>query len=301
MKLPNNDNIVFNETEHSYFSKSKNNYLIGVTSLMAKHGLGGNYDNIPKGILDNAIKRGKDIHADVQIGELTGNYATEEGYNFRLLKGANDIKVVKNEYLVSDNEMLATMIDIVCEIGGEVVLADIKTTYSFNKEYLQWQLSLCAKLFEEQTGIEVDKLYGIWLRGHKCKLIQIQRLPDETVLALLDAEKNGLIYQPKEITLSLDTSIAIAELSNIEMFIVEQELLLKDLKEKKERMCSIIETSFEENDVKKWETDTVKITRVLPTTSTTFDSKKLLEEHPEFKGKYDKISNKKGFIKITLK
>ncbi|MCI1819859.1 MAG: YqaJ viral recombinase family protein [Carnobacterium maltaromaticum] len=68
-------------------------------------------------------------------------------------------------------------------------------------------------------------------------------------------------------------------------------------KELKEELYS----KMEENDIKKFETELLTITRVLPTTSKTIDSAKLKKENPDLFETYSKVSNKKGYVKITAK
>ena len=43
------------------------------------------------------------------------------------------------------------------------------------------------------------------------------------------------------------------------------------------------------------------ITKINPTTTKNVDSKKLKEELPEIYDKYTKVSNKKGYVKITVR
>ncbi len=71
----------------------------------------------------------------------------------------------------------------------KISLGDIKTTASLDREYLSWQLSIYAYLFELQNPlIKVDKLFGIWLRGNKSELVEIERKPDAEVKRLLECE-----------------------------------------------------------------------------------------------------------------
>jgi len=76
-----------------------------------------------------------------------------------------------------------------------VLLADYKTTHGLNYEYLQWQLSIEAFLFEKQTGLSVVRLVAVHLPKPvddvcDASFTDIQRLPNEYVTALLDAYKS---------------------------------------------------------------------------------------------------------------
>ena len=57
---------------------------------------------------------------------------------------------------------------------------------------------------------------------------------------------------------------------------------------------------MEEHNVKSWSGSKVKLTRVLPTESETFDSKALKEAEPEVYKKYIKKTKRAGSLKVTL-
>ena len=104
-------------------------------------------------------------------------------------------KAFANEYTVSDNEYFASNIDCVWEKADKISLGDIKTTLHLDEEYLSWQLSIYAYLFEFQNPlIKVDKLFGIWVRGDKHELVEIPRKPDEEVKKLMECEMKGEQY-----------------------------------------------------------------------------------------------------------
>ena len=66
-------------------------------------------------------------------------------------------------------------------------------------------------------------------------------------------------------------------------------------------MRDAIYDAMEANDAKEFDGDLIKITRVLPTTRTTFDSKKFQEERPKTYAKYLKTGKVKGSIRIAVK
>ena len=57
---------------------------------------------------------------------------------------------------------------------------------------------------------------------------------------------------------------------------------------------------MEEHNVKSWTGSKIKLTRVLPTESETFDSKAFKEAEPELYKKYVKKSKRAGSLKVTL-
>ena len=67
------------------------------------------------------------------------------------------------------------------DIGDKLALADVKTTSTLNKEYLTYQLNLYRIGFEQCFEMDIEKLFGIHLREHKRKLVEI---PIDELLAM---------------------------------------------------------------------------------------------------------------------
>jgi hypothetical protein len=59
--------------------------------------------------------------------------------------------------------------------------------------------------------------------------------------------------------------------------------------------------AMEQYGVKTFENDMLSVTYVAPTTRTTIDSTKLKKDMPEIAEKYQKVSDIKASIKITVK
>ena len=114
IQLNQNTRVSFESITHSYLLDNEI-YLMGVTSLMRKHGLSPNYDNIPPEVLQRAAERGSKVHQDIE------DYCNgKEVVMTPSLKAyiSCGVKAIANEYLVSDNEIVASSIDIVADAGG---------------------------------------------------------------------------------------------------------------------------------------------------------------------------------------
>ena len=84
--------------------------------------------------------------------------------------------------------------------------------------------------------------------------------------------------------------------------VLEKELTrLNDMEKEAKSQREILYGLMDNVGVKTIVTNNLMITKVNPTTSKTIDSKKLKEELPEIYDKYTKISNKKGYVKITVR
>lgn len=187
--------VVFNEDEHNYSIDGK--FLSGITSIISKYICPNKYDNIPAYILERAKEHGSLVHKQLQM-EYAAFPVSEpepEITAWRKLVEYYGIVPVETEYLVSDENAIASSIDLVARrdatLPNCVDLIDYKTTSKLDKEYLAWQLSIYAYLFERQNpDLRVDCLYAAHLRKDKGELFTIDRIADEHVESLLTAYVN---------------------------------------------------------------------------------------------------------------
>ena len=83
--------------------------------------------------------------------------------------------------------------------------------------------------------------------------------------------------------------------------IVRVENEMKKLKEYQDNYKTILLEKMEEYDVKEIDIPEMKITRKLPTTRETLDSKSLKKDMPEIYDEYVRISDVKGSVTIKVK
>ena len=188
MRLKRINSVMFDEFTHSYICGNK--LLTGVTSLMRKHGLSPDYSGIPESVLESAAAKGTAIHQLIEDYDNGKTVAVDENLSaYAALK----LDVHCSEYLVSDEDMVASFID---KVFTDCSLADVKTTSEVHKRSVAWQLSIYAYLFERQNpSKKVPHIYCIHVRDGKAKLIELARIPDEQVEALFQAEREGRIYE----------------------------------------------------------------------------------------------------------
>lgn len=121
--------------------------LIGVTSLIKKHSLAEGYDGINPVTLRVAAEIGTAAHRYIE------SYCNGEAVvELPLLKSfqKQNIRVVETEYLMSDNETVASSMDLLAEVEGEpdtYDIIDIKRTEKVHYDSLQWQLGFYKWLF----------------------------------------------------------------------------------------------------------------------------------------------------------
>ena len=290
--------IVFDPEYHRYYLGHQE--LKGITGVIGRYLFPNKYKYVPKRILDAAKERGSAIHKaceDYNKFPVVYDDKLLELRNYVKLLDDNGIKPLEAEYVVSDNETHATAIDMV-DFNHNIY--DIKTTSVLDKSYLSWQLSICAHFFELQNpGVNAGKLYAIWLKDDKSKLIEVDRIPSEIVASLLEADSqnaewtNPLIID--EIAIPNEESVIM-----LENAIVEMETRLKEYKELKKDFEENIKEYMISLNLPKLESDRIRITYVAPTTATTFNGEQFKADHPETYAKYLKTSPRRGYVKTTL-
>lgn len=190
MKL-NQSSVVFNQHAHTYTLNGKT--LSGVTSLLNRQLFKDKYTGISEEMLAKAASRGSLIHETIElVDELGVSSDMPEVIAYLDIKSKNNLCTLENEYLVSDNEHIASSIDLVFD---DCSLADIKTTSKLDKEYVSWQLSIYAYLFELQNPtLKVNKLFAIWLpkpQYGKPALVEVERIPNDIIELLIECDKRG--------------------------------------------------------------------------------------------------------------
>lgn len=293
MKLIPTTRVDYDDLTHSYLLDGEF-YLMGVTSLMKKHGLSPNYSNLNPAVLEKAAERGTKGHKWIEEYCKKGKRA-----NSKIIKEFKkfNLKVLKNEFLISDEQIVASMIDIILE---DYSIIDIKFTSQLHTKAVQWQLSIYAYLLEWYYGIKVPKLYALhYNKENEASLIEIDRLPNAQVLELFQAEREGRIYEELP-TPTASSDKAVMELWNITNYIDGLKKQIKEAEERQKALQDAFLEKMEESGTKSIVTDFCKITYVAASTREGVDSKLLKAEKPELFEQYKKITTVKPSVRITI-
>ena len=139
----------------------------------------------------------------------------------------------------------------------------------------------------------------------KFNLKEIERKPDASVEELLKCEEIGVAYVDdtnEELTLpQVFSPDEITLLKDLERGLEQVEITKKALESQIQDFRDRLYNAMFEKKVKKFETDNMTYTLVSPTTSERFDSKKFKTDHPELAEKYITTSERKGYLKVTIK
>nr|DAR50693.1 MAG TPA: exonuclease [Caudoviricetes sp.] len=294
--------IIFDPEAHEYLligEDFSSTVYSGVTSILKQVLFPNKYKDVDADVLERAAARGTRIHELCQASDTrpTEPQEGDERYvsevtNYELLKESNGITMIANEYLVSrDDWGIASQIDCVDSEGN---LYDIKTTYRLDAEYVSWQLSFYAEMFEAQNPtLKAGKLYAIWLRGTESKLVEVPRKTPEQIEQVINAWRAGE-------TLTTTDGDDIDRLVAIEEQIAILKDSLSELETKRTQALEPIQAKMIEDGVKSVDNPRIKITLVADSTSTRFDSKRFKADHSDLFEEYSTETTRAGYIKTTL-
>lgn len=331
--------VVFNEETHRYLRGDAE--LSGITGLIHAVLLLGVYpdasDYVKKVQIPKAGYYGTCVHKAIQAWDELGIELTQfpekehptagilpsqdvsaELAYYRKVKPRN-VKTVASEFTV-DYLNFASQIDCIwCDNEGGIYLVDHKTNnldyYPGGadglKEYLSWQLSCYAVMFEKQTGKKVKGLLGNWVRKGAGELWRIERKPDELVQKLLSTDimpdGNGrFVYINQEMQVYAEKVEEVKPTESDSSLVVPSDVVTaiatllkaeKAAKAMKEKLRELMEDA----GVSKWECDQFTATIGKASESTTFDSKAFQADHPDLYKQYLKKTTRKGSFTQKLK
>ena len=270
--------VVFNQEYHTY---SLNGITLnGITGLIKSQLFPNLYKDIPQYVLDKAAERGTMVHESIELFDagFEPKDTTPELENYKRIKRENELTTITNEYIVTDKEHFASAIDLVLCKGEDIILADIKTTYTLDKEYVRWQLSIYAYLFELQNpDLKVSKLYALWLRDDKSEFAEVKRVEIDTIKGLLQCEIDGRKFNaPANKADNMPSEIKQAEKAIYHLI-----TQIKELDAQKKELSKGLLKLMQDNDVKTYKGEHITLSRKAASTREDIDKKKLKDEYPE--------------------
>lgn len=304
------------EKKHHVYSVNGEIASISVTELLAKHGLAPDYSGINKQKLRESADKGKEVHKDLE------NVLNEAGYKPKTEQGKQFAEWVKNnldcgvgEQMLAyekDGMIIAGTADVmgISKDRKFVIIGDHKNTAKFHREYVTWQVSL-LDYFARKLGKE--KINGKILNWKGAKefycfhydpqtgnmtVYELEKIDDQEIEKLLDCEYKGEIYQRPVLVVDKELQ---QQFEQAEQFLIEKEREFKQAeataKEIREKLCK----TFEEQGIKSWETDKLKVTYVAPIERISVDSKKLKDKFPQVYTECQKIAKVKSQIRVKVR
>lgn len=285
--------IRFDAIEHTYTAPD-GRQLSGITGLLKERlGLGA-YVGVDKEVLQRAAERGSEVHRLCEEWDTIGYYpeGNADAEAYISLQAKEGLLHVCSEYLVSDGHTYASPIDKVFKRGQVYDLADIKTTYRLDREYVSWQLSVYAYFFEMQNPhLNIGNLYAIHLRNGKAKMVAVERKPKDQVIKLLytqepmDSDPYAMPSRWMDREAEYLTFANLAEVYRKKAEAIKAEML----------------ADMEACGASRWESPCLQVVRREGSKRRVVDSKRLEADHPTIYAEYSKESENKASITIKIK
>lgn len=307
--------VLFIEDRHEYWNGIDR--LEGVTSILKKVLFPSKYADIDPAVLANAASRGTAIHNALQAYDMSAqmDFSSEYSQDIRecatLWAGSypSRPKTLACEYLVSNEQDIASKVDIVAvDDKGHITLADIKTTSTYDPEYLSWQLSVYAYLFERQNPkLKANNLVAYWF--HKVdgkwqyEQKDVERKTDEEVEQLFDWWRKGEVHEAVYVPEVLTEATLPAQVIDIAQMYADLEEGIKQLTATKDEFRAGLLVLMNEYGIEKLSIadGRIQVTKVAATTRTSFDATRFKQENQQLYKQYEKTAQVKETIKITIK
>ena len=328
---------VFDEASHTY--RLGDEELSGITGLIRSVLLLGTYPDANDYAKNVSIPRagyfGSCVHRSIQAYEDLGVDLTEfpemphptadtlpaqdvslELASYKAMKPAN-MTTIASEFLISYGKFASSVDAVWVDDEDKIYLVDHKTNNldyypggeNGLKEYLSWQLSCYAVMFEQQTKLPVAGLRANWLRHGDAKHWEIERKPDADVLNLLSTEivktDDGFAYLNTDMQVIApevtEVTVATSKDLAVPVDIIDAITALLRAEKAAKKMKDMLREMMEAASITKWECDTFTATIGKASETTTFDSKAFAADHPELYQQYLKTTTRKGSFTQKLK
>ena len=300
--------VVFNEEDHTYYLPEKDKYLSGITGMLERQLFPDTYTGIPETIIKQAAEYGTQVHQSIEDFDMEWtNDGTQEVVDYINLTTENGLVHETSEYLITDGTNYASMIDKVYRVDETSFdIGDIKTYGVMTpdkREKARWQLSVYAYLFELMNKkAKVRRIFILHIRNkakkdgtfnHISDFIELVRIPSEIVKELLLADSKGEQFSnPYSIPEDIKSQESV--IRKLIQVKTDAETRLNSIKA---RILSMMEAQ----DIKSWATDTMRITRKLPTTRSSFSLADFKEAHSDIDIEpYMRTSQVAGSLTITI-
>lgn len=306
--------IEFEEKNHLY---TVNGEIAGisVTELLAKHGLAPKYSGVDKKKLRESSSQGKEVHKDLENIFNKADYTpiTEQGKHFNSWVKENIDCGVGEQMLAYEYNglIIAGTADVMAiKKDRTLIIGDHKNTAQFHREYVSWQVSLldyfARKLGKEKVngdllawkGAKEFYCFHYNPKSGEMKVYELEKVPDEEIERLIDAEYKGEIYQRQVLVVDKELQEQFEKAENL---LIQKEKEYKEAELTAKRIREELCLKMEQQGIKSWETDNLKVTYVAPVDRLSVDSKKLKEKYPQIYTECQKMSQIKSSVRITLK
>ena len=212
--LPNNEKVTFSPEDHKYTVRGIE--VPSVTTVL-KYLYGDTYSAVKPDLLQRSSEYGTKVHnelqtlieirrdADIDVLPLC---TTQETTNFfTKVEPIYHIKPLSLEKVIvlyndAGEPVAAGRFDLLCEVSGELTLADFKTTSTIHRQLVTGQLNMYLRAARQCGYIDTEdiKLGVVHLSGEKCRYIPIDRMGEgffKKVFEKLEENKKDVLENEK--------------------------------------------------------------------------------------------------------
>lgn len=293
----NDSGILFDAESHTYCTKD-GEVLHGITGRLKERAFPDEYKDVPEEVLQRAAIKGTRIHNILELYDEVGLITDECQELQNYMKAQTEFPFLANhlqsEYLITDGEQYASAIDKVYIEDDGVILGDVKTTYHLNEDYVSWQLSIYAYFFNLiNPNIEVKKLYALWFREDKYKVVEVERKSIEDVKKLL--------YTEEALPVTIVDEEMMPDINRTEAAIIEYKEAMEFCKAQYDKLKDGILAIMVANNIKKYDGQKISITRKCEGERASFDSKAFKADHPDMYEQYMVKSKTPSSVIVKIK
>lgn len=307
--------IEFEENEHIY-SVNGEIATISVTELLRKHGIAPNYSFANSETLQRASEIGTAVHKDLENVLNLADYEPQTMQGEQFKEWAEKFKwAVGEQKLAYVHEESGVIISGTADVigvtkNGEYVLGDHKNTNTFHRNYVTWQVNILDWIARQLNGRKVngvmldwkgaDRFYCYHYNPNTCemKVYELEKISDKEIERLIECEIKGEIYQQPMLIIENELR---EQVDKAEQYLQTIETQYKQAKATAEQLRNQLLTLMEQQQIKSWETDNVKVTYVAGQERITLDSAKVKAEYPQVFTACQKLSKVKPSIRVTIK
>ena len=297
--------VVFEPEHHTYNLNGK--MLSGVTAIV-KWLFPDTYKDIPEDVLMRAADYGTLIHSKCELADSMGivDDPIVKDYQ-RIIKEAG-LQVALSEYLVSDEQNIASSID---KVFTDDSLGDIKTTSKVHWTNVTVQLSIYAYLYELQTGRKANRLYLIWLPKPQYGTAMVQeltRIPADVCKYIVEvyAQQGEPLTAISALSryVTPETGRVKGEIPDGMQEAVEELMMIKqrlnELTEREKELKKQVLTAMQNAGDDTWCNDLIQFSRTAAYERESIDTKALKAKMPELYESFKKMTKVSESISYKL-
>ena len=289
--------VVFEPEHHTYTLDG--HLLSGVTAIISWM-FPKTYEGIPDSVLAKAADYGTLIHSKCELADSMGIASEPIVQEYQRIVKAAGLQVAVSEYLVSDEQNVASSID---KVFTDDSLGDIKTTSKVHEVNVQLQLSIYAYLYELQTGRKANKLYLIWLpkpQYGQPMVKELVRIPADVCKYVIEVyaadgdPMSAVTAISHYVTLEPEKQRIEGEIPDGLLPVIDELLMVKKqldfFTEREKELRTQLLAAMQGVGEDKWSNDLIQISRRAASERETVDSKALKAKMPEVYESFKKVT-----------